>query len=188
MPCLQAELAHSGQLVVGGRSSVHFDPENLSDLHGGGCRLRRRRRESGRANRRALVRADEQAGFPVSEIGGEENLPERPRPLFGGPIFRDRAKRGCDAHGCFRESGPLRVSPSPRRRVASVLLVNSWPANSRPAVSGGLGVLAYPPAHGHQVGKVQAAPLPLSPETCSGVGLRVGDLLQFENIGDRRNE
>ena len=34
---LQAEFAHSGELVVGGRSAVHFDAENFSDLHGGGA-------------------------------------------------------------------------------------------------------------------------------------------------------
>ena len=34
---LQAELAHSRQLVVGRRSSVHFDAENLSDFDGGGA-------------------------------------------------------------------------------------------------------------------------------------------------------
>src|SRR3979490_1865629 len=34
---LQAELAHAGKLLLGGRSSVHFDAENLSDLHGGGA-------------------------------------------------------------------------------------------------------------------------------------------------------
>src|ERR1019366_1008189 len=34
---LQAELAHSGQLVVGRRGSVHFYAENFPDLHGGGA-------------------------------------------------------------------------------------------------------------------------------------------------------
>src|SRR5207245_9600794 len=32
---LQGELAHSGQVVVGGRSSIHFAAENLSDWHSG---------------------------------------------------------------------------------------------------------------------------------------------------------
>ncbi len=106
---LQAELAHSGQLVVGGRSSVHFDPENLSDLHGGGADsagdgVNQHARTGG-----ALVRADEQAGLPVSEIGGEE-IYRKGRALFGGPIFRDGPNEVAMRHGCFRESGPLRVA------------------------------------------------------------------------------
>ena len=34
---LQAEFADAGELVFGGRSPVHFDAENFSDLHGGGA-------------------------------------------------------------------------------------------------------------------------------------------------------
>src|ERR1700676_1715115 len=34
---LQAKFAHSGELVFGGRSAVHFDAEDFPNLHGGGA-------------------------------------------------------------------------------------------------------------------------------------------------------
>jgi len=63
-----------------------------------------------------------------------------------------------------------------------VLLVNSWPANSRPAVSGGLGVLAYPPRMVIRSAKFRP-PASTFTRTCSGVGCASGTCCKFENIG-----
>src|ERR1700737_3457032 len=65
---LQAKLAHAGELVVGGRGSVHFDAENLSDLHGGGADSTGDSMNQDAGTGSVL----EQTGLPVGEVGGKE--------------------------------------------------------------------------------------------------------------------
>src|ERR1039458_6609044 len=64
---LQAELAYAGQLVLGRRSSVHFDAENFSDLHGGGANSAGDGMNQD-AGTGGLV---DQTGLPIGEVGGE---------------------------------------------------------------------------------------------------------------------
>src|SRR4029077_4383278 len=177
---LQAELAHSGELLIGGRSPVHFDAENLSDLHSGGADSAGYGMNEDAGSGGLVVRGGEQTGLPVGEVGGKEIYGKRGT-LFGSPIFRNGPDEVAMRHGFFGEGGPLRVAhhPSPAGfAVASKLDAGEFAAGSKRRL-GSIGVSAV---HGHQIGKVQAARFHFH-QNLFRRGMRVVDLLQFESLG-----
>src|SRR4029077_6100286 len=96
------------------------------------------------------------------------------------PIFRNGPDEVAMRHGFFGEGGPLRVAhhPSPAGfAVASKLDAGEFAAGSKRRL-GSIGVSAV---HGHQIGKVQAARFHFHQNLVRG-GMRVGNLLQFENL------
>src|SRR6266849_4121112 len=162
----QAELAHSGQLIFGGRSSVHFDAENLSDLHG--CSTDS---AGDGVNQDARTRVIDQTGLPVGEVGGEEIYGESGG-LFGGPIFRDGPDEVAMRHGFFGEGGPLPVAhhAPPGGVVTGKFATGEFAAGDERRL-GSAGVSAV---RGHQVGKVQATRLHLHQKLLR-CGVRGGD-------------
>src|ERR1017187_8127123 len=168
---LQSELAYSRELVLGRRSSVHFDAENFADLHGGSADST----GDGVNQDAGAGRLLQQTRLPVGEVGGEEIYWESGG-LFRGPIFRNGPGEVAMHHGFFREGGPLRVAHD--AASARIFTTCKFAAGGERR----LGSAGVPAARGEQIGKVQAARFHFH-QKLLGRGMRVGNLLQFENLG-----
>src|SRR5208282_784649 len=171
---LQAELAHARQLVFGGRSSIHFDAENLSDLNSGGADSASDGVNQNTGTGLVVFRRVQQTGFPVGEIGGEEVYRESSS-LLGRPVLRNGPDQVAMGHGFLGESGPLCVA---HHTASAGVATGEFAAGSERW----LGRACVSTARGEQIGKVQATGFHFHQHLLRR-GMGIGDLLQFENLG-----
>ena len=117
----------------------------------------------------------EQTRLPVGEVGGEEIYREGSG-LFRGPIFRNGPDEVAMHHGFFGKGGPLGVAHD--AASARIFATGKFAAGGERRL-GSAGVSA---ARGEQIGKVQAARFHFH-QKLFGSRVRVGNLLQFEDLG-----
>src|ERR1700722_12029698 len=106
---LEAEFADAGQLFFGRRRPIHFDAENLSDLHGGGAYASGDSVDQHAGGLALLLIEIDEPSLPVREIRREE-IHREGGALLRRPAFWDGPEQSALDGSLFGESGPLRVA------------------------------------------------------------------------------